>query len=102
MTKPPFNQFHMYFYDRNPAETDPGTFLSNNSMAIVLAVEPLFPPFASQIQGACLGISYNIQPLFRVRVGRERGRWLYNGWRIGRWQVPDGNFYDGSVMKSWP
>ena len=55
--------------DRNTAETALGTFLSKNSMAIKKSL-------ARDVQGAQLGISYNIQPLFKVRVGRERGRRL--------------------------
>ena len=63
--------------DRNTAETALGTFLSKNSMAIPsFGCKTPTPPFASQIQGARLGISYDIQPPFKVHVGRAGGRWL--------------------------
>ena len=41
MIKPPFDQFHVYSDDKNPAETAPETILSKNSMAIVLAIKIL-------------------------------------------------------------
>ena len=81
--------------DRNTAETAFGTFLSKNSMAIK-------NPWLGMCRERVSAYHTIYSHCSGCAQGGEEGDGYTMAGELGAGKCPDGNFYDGSVMKLWP